>query len=205
MFYRIVLALSILITGSSYANEQQLIDSVLNSKRLEEEITQSKKLINSRHDDIVNADNSQLQTLINTRKQQITGKTFSNYKKPEQKNNLIIFISLSLPDDSLKNYYLEARRYNAVLAIRGFINDSLKDTVAYFKKSGEEGIAVTVDPESFRKFNVTNAPAIIVKDPNSDIYDKVTGNVTVNYALQKIADQGDLKDQANNILQGGNL
>ena len=109
-------------------------------------------------------------------------------KEQVSDSNLMIFISSSIPKESLKNYYIEAKKYNGILLIRGFVNNSLKDTVSYFKKAGEEGVRVSIDPASFKKYNITAVPVIIIKDSNSDSnsYHKITGNVTVNYALQQI-------------------
>jgi len=80
--YKLIIALLILPL-SSYASEQQLIDSVLNSTQFKELTVQSTKLVNSKKAAIANSNQDlALQSLIAKKQTQISQKTFDKYKKP---------------------------------------------------------------------------------------------------------------------------
>jgi hypothetical protein len=53
-------------------------------------------------------------------------------EKP-QNPSLKIFVSASMPKESLKSLHREAHRIKATLIFRGLINDSFKDTQVYLK------------------------------------------------------------------------
>lgn len=114
--------------------------------------------------------------------------------------NIIIFVSFSMPDESLKGWMREAKIINAPIVVRGFINNSFKDTVnkiSVLTKDNQGG--VQIDPTLFERFKVNKVPAVVVvKEPNcipgmSCVldYDIVYGDVTLAYALKKIANEED--------------
>lgn len=217
-FIRIITIAIVIITAQitpSHSNEQGLIDGVLNSTRYKNFLNQSDKIINSNSKQIAKYSNdAELKTIISNKEKQIFNKAFGDAMKGKKnqapQSNIMVFISLSMPKESLQNYYIEAKKFNATLMIRGFIDDSLSKTVAYFKAAQDEGVMVQVDPHSFEKFNIVQVPTIIVKDGNcllntSCAYDKITGNVSLRYALEKIEREGEFgKRQASKTLQGGN-
>lgn len=114
--------------------------------------------------------------------------------------NIIIFVSFSMPDESLKGWLREANIINAPVIVRGFINNSFKDTI---NKIGilttDNHGGVQIDPMLFERFHVDKVPAVIVvKDPDcmpgmscTLDYAVVYGDVTLSYALKKIGDEED--------------
>lgn len=92
---------------------------------------------------------------------------------------IYIFVSFSMSDASLKSYYIEAARYDAVLVMRGLLNDSFIDTQA---KLDELSIGYDINPELFEKYKITMVPAI-VKDTGAQAY-KVTGHISLLSALE---------------------
>ena len=82
--------------------------------------------------------------------------------------NIIIFVSFSMPDESLKGWLREANIISAPVIVRGFINNSFKDTI---NKIGilttDNHGGVQIDPLLFERFHVDKVPAVIVvKDPD---------------------------------------
>lgn len=93
---------------------------------------------------------------------------------------LYIFVSFSMPKETLKALAIEAKRHNAVLVIRGIIENSFLKTATFLKELGE---GVILDPLLFREYNVVVVPTFIEAQPTG--YRKISGNVTLAYVLQK--------------------
>ena len=90
-----------------------------------------------------------------------------------------IFVSHSMEDKALQDYYKEAQKYGAKLIVRGLINDSFLDTKAAVDKIE---IAYDIDPEKFEKYEVKLVPTI-VKDKNGDVK-KISGHIALKNALE---------------------
>ncbi len=116
-----------------------------------------------------------------------------------QKKNLFIFVSFSMPQNLLKNYDDIARKLGAKLVIRGLKDNSFKETIQYLKNVKTSGIMVDIDPTLFERFNVNLVPSFVLSDGHS--YDKLVGSISIVYALEKFANEGDLKLQAKDILR----
>lgn len=111
--------------------------------------------------------------------------------------NVLVFASFSMPKESLKNYLIEARKIQAPLLIRGLINNSFKDTTkAVMALLPDNKGGMLLDPTLFKRFNIKKVPAVVVIDKTCLLddkcadYDVIYGNVTLAYALKKIAQQG---------------
>lgn len=123
---------------------------------------------------------------------------------------LFLFISSSMPRQALENYFYEAKKYNATILIRGFINDSLKETTQFFAKI-DNGTSALIDPDRYTKFNINAVPAIVLVQDESECinqsctprHDRISGNISIAYALESFAKEGDLRNLAQNILRGG--
>ncbi len=115
-----------------------------------------------------------------------------------QKKSLLIFVSFSMPQNLLKNYDDIARKLGAKLVIRGLKDNSFKETIQYLKNVKTSGIMVDIDPTSFERFNVNLVPSFVLSDGHS--YDKLVGSVSIVYALEKFANNGELKIQAKDLL-----
>lgn len=124
----------------------------------------------------------------------------TSYANKAIDKNIIIFVSFSMPDESLKGWMREAQIINAPVVVRGFINNSFKDTInkiSILTKDNHGGIQI--DPTLFQRFQVDKVPAVVVvKEPNcmpsmscAIDYDIVYGDVTLLYALKKIANEED--------------
>lgn len=110
-----------------------------------------------------------------------------------KKDGLRIFVSLSMPKNLLEQYDAIAKKIGAKLVMRGFKNNSFKETIQYTQK-----IVVQVDPVAFKKFGVTSVPSFVLS--SGDKFDKLVGNISINYALTRFKDEGDLKEKAQEYL-----
>jgi conjugal transfer pilus assembly protein TrbC len=115
------------------------------------------------------------------------------------------FVSLSMPTASLKQMMREVGRAGGVAVFRGFPSNSAKQFLAEMGRVVEKGQAlngVGIDPRLFRAFDVESVPAYIVA--SSDFqpctgfhcqtevppFDRLSGNVTPEYALTTISEGG---------------
>ena len=100
-------------------------------------------------------------------------------------STIYIFVSFSMPKEALKTLALETKKHKAVLVIRGLIENSFLKTAMLLKDLGE---SVVLDPLLFREYNVVVAPTFIEVDQAG--YQKISGNITLAYALQKFKEEG---------------
>ena len=108
---------------------------------------------------------------------------------------LRVFVSSSMNEQLLKQYYEQASKYGGVLVMRGLIDESFQELIKFVVKiAGEEG-GIQIDDEAFEMFGVTQVPTIVLSKGNK--YDKITGSISVTAALEKFAQFGDLQYEKN--------
>ena len=111
-----------------------------------------------------------------------------------KKDGFYIFVSLSMPKNLLEQYDQIAKEIGAKLVLRGFKNNSFKDTIEVTQK-----LAMQIDPVAFKNFGITSVPSFVLSDNNK--FDKLVGNASIKYALEQFENQGDLKTQAKEYLK----
>lgn len=134
-----------------------------------------------------------------------------NMGRKKSIESLMIFVSSSMPRESILNYIKESKEYGGTLVFRGFINNSFKETVKYIQEISKDGARAIVDPRSFRMFNITQVPQIILISEDNEcvmgacdktpIHDRISGNVPLKYALERFVQEGDNKEQAESLLK----
>ncbi len=135
--------------------------------------------------------------------------------KSMQPAPIIIFVSFSMPQTSLKLMMHQAEIIHAPVIIRGLVNNSFKATIqkmAELTKDNHGG--VQIDPTLFRRFQINKVPAVVVWNENEcapsqsclENYDVIYGDVTLDFALKKIAAENDalseIATRASSILRG---
>lgn len=114
----------------------------------------------------------------------------------------IVFASLSMPDAGLKQLVRDTASAGGVVVFRGFPNNSAKEFVARIGKVVDQGqyASIGIDPRLFRAFDVRAVPTYVTVSSDFDLcagfscttkvppYDRMTGNVTVEYALSTFAE-----------------
>lgn len=100
--------------------------------------------------------------------------------KAEDTSKILVFISLSMPSESLKRLFAEAEQQKAVLVLRGLKNNSFKETAQVL---GELRISASIDPNLFDKHQVTGVPTFV--NVKNDETLTLRGNVSLSYALEK--------------------
>ena len=118
----------------------------------------------------------------------------------ETEPQLLIFVSLSMPEQSLKLWAQQAEKIKGKLLLKGFVDDSLQatidETLRIFKEPKADFL---VHPEAFEKFNIDKVPAVVIANPDNCLeddcpvpaFDVVYGDTSLEDALNKIASSGE--------------
>ena len=140
-------------------------------------------------------------------------------KQTREHSTLYIFISLSLHKNTILELLSQAKRVGGVLVLRGLKEGSWKKTIEFMLpilEEHEEGIIL--DPTLFKRFDIGKVPAIVLakdlrldsdylgnnnggSDFNNerakpDSFDKISGNISIDYALRLFRKKGDLSAAA---------
>lgn len=114
---------------------------------------------------------------------------------------LFIFVSFSMPKESLKAWAEQAKRVDGTLLLRGLYENSIRQTSSRtIEIFGEKGAGdLKVDPESYRLFNIQRVPSVVLSVPSKEgyqepcdppVYDCLSGDISVEAALEKFMQQG---------------
>ena len=117
-------------------------------------------------------------------------------QKQNEKANLLIFVSFSMGKEALEVYKTQAKRYGGQLVLRGLVGGSFKKTAVRLRELGAE---IQIDPTAYEKYKITHVPAVVLRDDKSS-FDKITGNISVEFALKEFEKKGDLRNLASILL-----
>jgi len=113
---------------------------------------------------------------------------------------LLVFVSLTMPDGSLRHLIEQGERTRATLVLRGLKDGSMVKTAAAVRQIlGNHKTALQVDPQGFDRFGVNQVPTFILLKDGAQLqrcddtscvppgsYAEVSGDVTIEYALEWI-------------------
>jgi conjugal transfer pilus assembly protein TrbC len=103
----------------------------------------------------------------------------------QREEGFLIFVSLSMPAESLNRLVDQAIRFNAPLIIRGTVNDSLAATVAKVSAVlNKREAEFQIDPRLFTRFNIASIPAFVAISPDNRKSGTIFGDVSASYALE---------------------
>ncbi|GAY24760.1 MULTISPECIES: type-F conjugative transfer system pilin assembly protein TrbC [Sphingobium] len=122
--------------------------------------------------------------------------------KPGEAPQFIAFASLSMPPASLKQMVRDTAAAGGIVVFRGFPGNSMKVFAGQLGKIvDEQDMAnIGIDPRLFRAFDVAAVPTYVAVSSDFDVcagfdcqtrvppHDRMTGNVTVRYALSSFAE-----------------
>lgn len=123
--------------------------------------------------------------------------------KPMKTNGVIIFVSLSMPRQSLVAIMRDANRIGGSVVMRGLVNDSFKQTFQEISNLVQEakGGGIELNPMAFKRFQVTKVPTFVAILPShpclakqqcnrENDYDVISGNLTLEAALSEMSQRG---------------
>jgi conjugal transfer pilus assembly protein TrbC len=116
----------------------------------------------------------------------------------------IAFASLSMPEDSLQRMIADVSKAGGIVVFRGFSPDGGHSFMTALSRAIPAGEAphISIDPRLFRAYHVEAVPTYVAASSSFTLcagpdcmveappYDRISGNVTAQYALETIADGG---------------
>lgn len=117
----------------------------------------------------------------------------------------IYFVSFSIPEAGLQRMLAETRRYAIPATLRGLVNNDMKQTVDAVSQLVQNGATegVQIDPTLYSQYGITSVPALVVRCDKG--FDVIRGNLKLEQALQKMVNEGDCGDVAQQVLDRGGL
>lgn len=106
-------------------------------------------------------------------------------KQQDKATQIFVFVSFSMPETSLISLFQETSIHNAVLVMRGLVDDSFVKTA---QKLQNLGVTVDNNPELFVTHKVSTVPTFILIKDGHPVY-TLKGNVSLEFATQKLKDQ----------------
>ena len=113
---------------------------------------------------------------------------------------LFVFVTLGMPEQTLRLLIDQAARTRAIMVLRGLANASIRQTAAQVQRLiGERRVEWLIDPQAYDRFGVTQAPTFVlvrafapINDCGSgtcvapDAFASIAGDVSIDYALEAI-------------------
>jgi conjugal transfer pilus assembly protein TrbC len=113
--------------------------------------------------------------------------------------SILVFISFSMPMESIRGWIRQANFIGASVYLRGLVKNSFKDTLDIAQQLFEEDRGgMLIDPTIFTKYSILQVPAVVVQGGND--FDVIYGDVTLDYALENISKFG-VSNQQTVLLQ----
>ncbi len=118
--------------------------------------------------------------------------------------DILVFVSLSVPAASWRQWAHDAARTGAALVLRGVGEGGLPETAKRIaNRLGGAEAGVAIDPRLFRLFGIDRVPAVAVvpggvppclsrgcAEDSAPPHDRIAGNVGLVAALRAVADEG---------------
>lgn len=113
---------------------------------------------------------------------------------------LFVFVTLSMPERTLRLLIDQASRTRAIIVLRGLENASIRQTAAHVQRLiGQQQVEWLIDPQAFDRFGVNQAPTFVLvkaRAPSNDCasgsciapnaFASIAGDVSIDYALEAI-------------------
>lgn len=129
---------------------------------------------------------------------QALAKRYEQRSDARKTEDVLIFVSFSMPPESLRRAVAQANSIGAAVVLRGFKNNSMKETSLAVKELGLAKGNVMVNPNAFTKYKIDSVPAVVLAKADAsaeldnqgcalpDTYAAVFGDVSLDYALEEI-------------------
>jgi type-F conjugative transfer system pilin assembly protein TrbC len=132
--------------------------------------------------------------------QQMIDQASQARKEGKYPSPVFVFVSSSLPDVTMKALVSQSQAAGVPLVFRGLIKNDIKQTAKYIHAivgSDQSNAGILIDPTLFERFSIDKVPAFTVAEGLNecgaqttycpvDRYATVFGDVTLDYALEKL-------------------
>jgi conjugal transfer pilus assembly protein TrbC len=107
---------------------------------------------------------------------------------------LLVFVSFSMPVESLLRLAHQAKRADGVLVFRGLAGATLREMVERVEPLARTGAAIQINPDAFARIGVKTVPTFALMDSTSCAdrscdtgVRRIAGDVTLDYALERLS------------------
>jgi conjugal transfer pilus assembly protein TrbC len=119
--------------------------------------------------------------------------------EPPRAPALLVFVSFSMPTESLLRLAHQAKRADGVLVFRGLTGATLREMVERVEPLAKTGAAIQIDPDAFVRFGVKAVPTFALTEDSRSCDDRscdtgvrrIAGDVTLDFALERLAHADD--------------
>jgi len=120
-------------------------------------------------------------------------------------HSLLVAMTFDLPDSVWVELSPQIEKLGGAFILRGLPENSFSILANKLKALSEKGVSanINIDPKAFEEYSILSAPSFIAKDKRG--VDKISGNITLSYALEKMAFEGetDVSKELFKKLKGG--
>ena len=122
-------------------------------------------------------------------------------------SQVLVFVSASMPDTTVKRYVQQTQKIGAALVFRGLVNDSMKDMQRYLSKilgtdhQSVDNPTILIDPTLYSRFDIKQVPTTVVTESEIKpcqqdgcpipVHHKVAGDVSLIWSLELVSRQVD--------------
>lgn len=121
---------------------------------------------------------------------------FSDSERHARYPNLLVFVSFSMPVETLKSLAKQVNQIGGKIVLRGLVNGSFKQTAEKIKDLQKE---VIIDPTLFDEYQVKVVPTFVLRNAKEE-HDQLSGNVSLEYALEQMSSKGTTKTETLELL-----
>ena len=117
---------------------------------------------------------------------------------------LLVFASLSMPKPTLQLLAKHVHAVGGAVVLRGLVDGDMKKTALALQDLGQP---VLIDPTLLRAYRVHTVPTFILRTTHTDRadqavpHDRLSGNVSLDHALETFAKEGATAQQAHGLLK----
>ncbi len=112
----------------------------------------------------------------------------------DQDFELFVCLSFSVPDETWLSLSKELEKIKGTIVIQGLPQNSFKEFYKKIRLLDKKGFTANlqINPVLFEKYQVSEVPSFITIKSNG--FDKVRGNITLDYALQLFSQDSETKN-----------
>lgn len=121
--------------------------------------------------------------------EQLSQKTHIESTQPQ----LLVFVSLSMPKQSLRSLAEQLEKMGGSLLLRGLHENSIRKTLEQAHEIlGDKSAVLKIDPEAFQRFHIKTVPAVVITGAcetascDETAYDVIYGDIPLEDALEKL-------------------
>ncbi len=111
--------------------------------------------------------------------------------KSAEKSDLMVFVSFSMPEASLKRIAVETAKAGGVMVIRGFKDDSLKATIAATEELAALHGELLIHPDLFDHYHISEVPVTVLAKATDQVKD-CAGNEEEGLCTEQYQVKGDV-------------